>query len=157
MLTVLVWLYLPTGEVAHSSRKKNCSLLASCQFLLLRNMKKMKKKRICASRVVLAPSARCRWKRKTTQKEFANRNRKAGKKKVSASRFMLAPSAKFEIKKKEPKIMVWERRGCFFCAWRIVLLVSWLRLGETESNSSLFCYRFFVNGRMKKMRTWTDK
>ena len=82
---------------------------------------------------------------------------KLEKKKVAASRFVLAPSAKCEMKKKDQKLVVRKRRGCFFCAWRIVLLVSWLRLGETESNSSLFCYCSFVNGQMKKMRTWTDK
>ena len=132
MLTVLVWLYLPTGEVAHSSGKKNCSLLASCQLLLLSNMKKMKKKNL---RFARRTRAFCQvWlKKKNHTKRICESKQKSWKKKVSASRFMLAPSAKFEIKKKGSKIAVWERRGCLFlrlahCAACVVTASRWNRI-----------------------------
>jgi len=74
------------------------------------------KKRICASRKCprLLPSVA--EKEKPQKENLRIETEKLEKKKVSASRFMLAPSAKFEIKKKEPKIVVWERRGCFLFA-----------------------------------------
>ena len=106
------------------------ALRASCQRFLLSAIWKRKTENI----FLFALRASC-----PRLLPNANRNRKAGKKKVAASRFVLAPSAKCEMKKKDQKLVVRKRRGCFFCAWRIVLLVSWLRLGETESNSSLFC------------------
>ena len=148
LCAVLCLRLLPNASWKRKTVQKNFfALRASCQRLLLSAIWKRKTEKMffCASRIVPALSAKFESKQKSC------------KKKISCIALRARAFCQMWNEKKGQKFLVRQRRGCFFRAWRIVLLVLWLRLGETEWNSSLCCYCFFVNVQMKKMRTWTDK